>query len=182
MSRPILREALAQLAALGVTESRTGSGTFLKKSLSPSGQHVIVQLDAERGTLLQYLELRRALESEVVVLLAKRASKQDVKALELLVDAVEAEHALKGTAPVADKRFHLALYERVGNPLFLQILEPLWTVLESLWDKPLGKNDVGQNTLALHRELVEAIKNHHPEAARRATVAILESVERDLLR
>ena len=181
VSRPILREALAQLATLGVVESRTGSGTFLKKTLSPSDQHVVVQLDAERNTLLQYLELRRALESEVVTLLAKRASDEDIQALERLVDAIEKEHATKGTAPVADEQFHLELYRRVGNPLFMQILEPLWAVLNALWDEPLGKQGVGQGTLPLHRELVDAIKRRDAEVARAATVAMIASVEQDLL-
>lgn len=182
VSRPILREALAQLATLGVVESRTGSGTFLISTFSEHDQHVIVQLDAERNTLLQYLELRRALETEVVALLAKRASAQDIAELERLVEAIEIEHAATGSAPVADKQFHLELYKRVANPLFLHILEPLWTVLESLWNEPLGKKDVGKNTLPLHRELVQAIKHHDAVAARAATTAMIASVEEDLLR
>jgi GntR family transcriptional repressor for pyruvate dehydrogenase complex len=182
VSRPILREALAQLATLGVVESRTGSGTYLKRALSSNGQHVIVQLDSERTTLLQYLELRRALEGEVASLLAVRAGEEDIRELERLVGDTEAEHAEQGSAPYADKQFHLELYKRVGNALFLQILEPLWKVLESLWDEPLGKKDVGKGTLPLHRELVNAIRDHDPERARSAVVQIIADVERDLLR
>ncbi len=181
VSRGIVREALAQLTTLGIVESRTGSGTFLCKRPSISDQHVVMTVDAERTTLLQYLELRRALESEVASLLAKRASAEDVAYLHSLVDAIEAEHAELGTAHDADKRFHLALFERLDNPLFLQILTPLWEVLETLWNAPLGNRNVGQGTLPLHRQLVHTIAECDAEAARETVLQLLGSVENDLL-
>lgn len=181
VSRGIVREALAQLATLGIVESRTGSGTFLRKRPSLTDHHVVMTVDAERTTLLQYLELRRALESEVASLLAKRANAEDVAYLHSLVDAIEAEHAATGTAPHADKRFHLALFERLDNPLFLQLLTPLWDVLETLWDAPLGNHNVGQGTLPLHRQLVHNIASRDATAARETVVALLASVENDLL-
>ncbi len=181
VSRGIVREALTQLATLGIVESRTGSGTFLCRRPSVNDQHVVMTVDAERTTLLQYLELRRALESEVTSLLAKRASADDVAYFHSLVDAIEAEHAAKGTAHDADKRFHWALFERLDNPLFLQLLTPLWDVLETLWDAPLGNHNVGQGTLPLHRQLVHNIASRDATAARETVVALLASVENDLL-
>ncbi|MEM6431338.1 MAG: FadR/GntR family transcriptional regulator [Deinococcota bacterium] len=180
VSRGILREALTHLTTLGIVESRVGSGTFLCKRPSGNEQHVVMMLDAQRDTLLRYLELRRALETEVVALLAQRATAADIAHFEELVRAIETEHHTKGTAHESDKRFHLALYERVDNPLFLQILMPLWNVLESLWNSPLGNTEVGQGTLPLHRQLVECLRVGDVDGARASVTAMLDSVEQDL--
>ena len=180
VSRGILRESLTHLATLGIVESRVGSGTFLCKRPSSNEQHVVMTLDAQRDTLVRYLELRRALETEVVALLAQRATAADIAYFEELVNAVEVEHYTKGTAHESDKRFHLALYERVDNPLFLQNLMPLWNVLEHLWNSPLGNTEVGQGTLPLHRQLVNCLRAGDVNGARAAVTAMLDSVEQDL--
>lgn len=180
ISRPILREALRHLATLGVVESRTGSGTYLTSTISPDDQHVIMQIENERTALLQYLELRRALESEVVAILATRASADDIKELELLVDALEKEHFETGSAAETDKAFHLALYRLSGNPLFMQILKPIWSMLERLWHQPLGKQHVGSQTVHLHREIVLCIKQRDPAGASNLVREMLRLVEQDL--
>ncbi len=69
---------------------------------------------------------------------------------------------------------------RVGNPLFLQLIEPLWQGLGNLWDKPLGKTTVGHSTLPLHRELVRAIAQGDAEVARKTVEELVARVEGDL--
>ncbi len=180
VSRPILREALRHLAALGVLEAKTGSGTYLRSLLAPTDRHLIVRIEMERQSLMQLLELRRALETEVVALVAARASEAEIEELEGLVDKLERDFFEHGDNPEADKAFHLALYRCAGNPLFLRLIEPLWEALEQFWQYPLGKKDFAKRTRLMHRAIYERIRARDPEGARTAMREMLAVVEEDL--
>lgn len=181
VSRPILREALKHLAALGIVETKTGSGSFLRDPISLSDLRIVMKLETERQSLIKLVELRRALESEAAALAAKRISPAELDNLERLLDALEHEHFSKGHASETDKAFHLALYRYSGNPLFLQLLEPLWNRLENLWDKPLSSNTyVGKDTLPMHRMAFNFISQGDAEGARKTIYDMLTLVERDL--
>lgn len=180
VSRASLREALRHLAALKVVESRTGSGTYLLSRFTPDDDHLVMHLEAERESLLQLLELRRALETEVVALVAKRADEEQVFRLDQLVDALETEHDQKGRNSATDEAFHRALYEYAGNPLFLQIYDSIWSALERFWHSPLGKDDFASRTVPYHRLLVERIRERDSKGAREMVIRILAIVEEDL--
>ncbi len=180
ISRPILREALKQLEALKIIESRTGSGTYLCKLLSPGDHHMIMQFEAERESLLHLLEVRSALESEAAALAACRATDEEIHELGLLVDRLEQEHFSRGHAVETDKAFHLALYRLSRNPMFLDIVGPIWEALEKLWDRPLGPGYVGDETLPLHRQTYECIRSRDAPGARQSIRRMLSLVARDL--
>ncbi len=182
VSRPILREALKHLAALGIVEAKTGSGTYLRNLISPNDHHIVMKLESELQTLLQLIQLRRALESEAAALTALNATEEQINELERLVDALEQEHFEQGNATESDKAFHLALYKFSGNPLFFQIIEPLWDAVAKLWVRPLlGKKHIGHRTLELHRETLNCIRKRDANGARQTILAMLELVEEDLI-
>lgn len=180
VSRAVLREALRHLAVLGVVESRMGSGSYLRQPITAANQHLVVNFEAERESLIQLLELRRALETEAAALVALRADATAIAALEARVEALEDEHRRLGDNPVADKAFHRELYRQAGNPLFEQLFDSLSELLERLWRKPLGKRDFAARTLPLHRVVVERIRARDPEGARHAVRELLAIVEEDL--
>lgn len=180
VSRPILREALRHLAALGIVESRIGSGTYLRRAITPNEQHIIMRFEAERQSLMEIHELRRAIEVEVAGLAATRATDSDIKELEELVDALEQEFIEKGQNPKTDKAFHLALYRYARNPLFLQFMQPLWDHLDRFWHQPLGRADFAEESLPYYRKVFEGIRQRHPEQAREAMLKLLMIVEEDL--
>ncbi len=183
VSRQILREGLKHLSALGIVEAKTGSGTYLKSNISPNDMHIVMKVETELKTLLQFLELRRALESEAAALCAVNASEAQIQELENLVDALEKEHFEQGRATETDKAFHLALYEFSGNPLFMEIIEPLWIAISKLWVRPLlGKTDIGHRTLNHHRETLNCIRQHDADGARQTILAMLMLVEEDLVK
>ncbi|MCA9838529.1 MAG: FadR family transcriptional regulator [Trueperaceae bacterium] len=179
VSRPILREALKHLAALGIVETRTGSGSYLTDDVSPHDQRFVMKLESERQSLVKLLQLRRALESEAAALTALKATPPEISELELLVDRLELEHVQHGFAPEADKAFHLALYRFSGNPLFSQIINPIWETIERLKVRPSKNVDV--KTLGLHRKTLEHIRSRDPERARQTILDLLHQVEHDLI-
>ena len=180
VSRPILREGLRHLAALRITESRTGSGTYLLKPLSASDRHIVLQLESERQGLLQVLQLRRALESEAAALVAQYGTDADISELSGLVDRLESDFHDLGDNPEADRAFHLALYRLSGNPLMRQLMEPIWETFERFWQHPLGKEAFARRSFPLHRRIFDAIRERDPEGARGLVVEMLDIVEEDL--
>lgn len=86
VSRSSLREALRMLAVMGVLESRRGSGWTVSKlgprEIVTSFRMAVELLPLE--ALLPLLEVRRMLETQVVMLAAAHATEEDIARLECL--------------------------------------------------------------------------------------------------
>src|SRR5262245_37437539 len=65
VGRSTVREAIRKLQALGIVETRQGSGTYLVRTLSPNTIHIPLTTNAPplRDRLLQTLDVRRGLRS-----------------------------------------------------------------------------------------------------------------------
>lgn len=180
VSRPVLREALAHLEALGVIEPRPGSGTFLRSPLSPNDQHVVMRVEVERQSLMELLEMRRALESEAAALAARRATDDEIAELQRLVDGLEDEFERKGDNPESDKAFHVALIRIAGNRILENVVGSMWQQIEKFWTYPLGKRDFAKRTLPLHRATFERVRARDVEGARAAVHRMFDILEEDL--
>lgn len=125
VSRTVVREAIAALAADGRVEARQGSGVFV---LAPAEDRLTILVPEAHDrltTVLNVLELRTAIEVEAAALAARRRSGAQEAAMREAFAAFEA--AMRGgggTAP-ADFAFHLTIAEATNNPLFPQSLETL---------------------------------------------------------
>ncbi|MBN1285923.1 MAG: FadR family transcriptional regulator [Anaerolineae bacterium] len=181
VSRAVVREALRHWATLGVVEKITGLGTFLRVPVTPDAEHFVVTLNPDRQVLLQTLEIRRALETEAAALAAVRATPGQIDELERLLEAVEAAYEQFDDAPEEDWAFHQAVYVASGNPLFVQLIEGILDLFHRFWQNPLNQPDFARRGLPQHRILVERIRAHDPEGARRATLDILQILEDELI-
>ena len=182
VGRSTVREVIRKLQALGVVESRKGSGTYLLRATSADAIHMPLVIDTAglRDRLLQTLDVRRGLETEASALAALRATSADIAHIEAKLDAMEAVHLEKGTSGPEDLAFHLAIYDASHNPLFRQLLEQMREAFESFFEKPFDRSDFARRSFPFHRELFESIVRHDPATARHKTLAILEIVEEDI--
>jgi GntR family transcriptional regulator, transcriptional repressor for pyruvate dehydrogenase complex len=182
VGRSTVREVIRQLQALGVVESRKGSGTYLLRPVSAGTIHVPLAFDTThlRDVLLQTLDVRRGLEVEASVIAARRRTEDDLAVIEARLDEMERVHHEKGTAGREDLAFHLAVYDATHNPLFRQLLEQMREAFERFWEKPFDRPDFARRSFPFHRELFEAIRAGDESAARLKTVAILDIVEEDI--
>src|SRR5262249_42719874 len=132
-----------QLQALGIVESRKGSGTYLLRPVSADTVHMPLSFDATRlrDALLQTLDVRRGLEAEASAIAAHRRTDEDLRAIEAKLEAMEAVHHEKGTAGPEDLQFHLAVYDATHNPLFGQLLEQIREAFETFWETPFDRTD-----------------------------------------
>ena len=173
VSRSVVREALRGLQALGMTESKTGKGTF-----------VTATGPAEHPTFGPYtardlIEVRRHVEIPVAGYAALRRSSDDLDLLGHLVERMDAES--DNTAWVAlDSLFHITIAQASGNPAFGQVIEEIRDALarQSAFLNQLG--DRRRQSNIEHRAIVTAIADGSESAAVAAMTAHLEHVEATL--
>ena len=180
VSRTAVREAMRQMAALGIVEGRRGKGTFLKQALSPDTSYVAFPVSTEKESLLATLEVRRALEDLAVRLAAERASPEQIQELERILDEFD-EYVARGFDPSdPDWRFHVALYRASHNPVLTNIMEAMSSVLHRFWENPLNVPGFAHRTHPLHRLIFERVRARDPEGASRLMQRLLDIVEEDI--
>ncbi len=182
VGRSTIREVIRQFQALGVMETRKGSGTYLLKPITSATIHMplSVNMGSLREALLQTLEVRRGIECEACMAAARRRTKEDIRRISEALVEMERVHLEKGTAGKEDLVFHLAIYDATHNPLFRQLLEQMREAFERFWDTPFDRPDFARRSFPYHRTLFNAIVAQDTEAARRETIKILDIVEEDI--
>jgi DNA-binding FadR family transcriptional regulator len=182
VGRSTIREAIRHFQALGVIETRKGSGTYLLKPVSRDTIHMPLSFETPhlRDVLLQTLEVRRGIECEAGMVAARRRTAKDLVVIEEKLDEMERVHLSKGASGPEDLAFHLAVYDATHNPLFRQLLEQMRETFERFWTHPFDRQDFARRSFPFHRTLFNAIAAQDTDAARRETLKILDVVEEDI--
>lgn len=182
VGRSTIRETIRHFQALGVTETRKGSGTYLLKPITAATIHMPLSFDPAkmRDALLQTLEVRRGIEAEASEVAARKRTAEDLIVIEEKLEEMERVHLAKGTSGPEDLAFHLAVYDATHNPLFRQLLEQMRDAFVSFWTEPFDRSDFARRSFPFHRTLFNAIVAQDCEAARQETLKILDIVEEDI--
>lgn len=182
VGRSTIREAIRHFQALGVIETRKGSGTYLLRPISPDTVHMPLSFDTKRlrDVLLQTLEVRRGIECEAGMVAARMRTADDLVIIEKKLVQMEKVHLDQGTSGPEDLAFHLAVYDATHNPLFRQILEQMRESFEHFWASPFDRKDFARRSFPFHRTLFDAIVARDCEGARCETLKILAVVEEDI--
>ena len=170
VSRPVIREALRGLQALGLTESRTGRGTFVASRVAKLtlsfGQYSPADLN----------EVRRCIEMPAASLAASRRTQADIDEMRRILDAHDRVTS-SDEAVRLDGQFHCAIARATGNMLFLRLIEDLREILQeqSLAVSALPHRRAGAG--AEHRAVFDAIVRGDAEGAAAAVATHLGAVE-----
>lgn len=180
VGRSTIREALNRWEGLGLIRRKRGAGTFLAARVPTSRGLVPTMVRLEGEALLRLLEVRRALETDVVGKAARNASPAQRASISRLCDALLAEVGARRPWRPADAAFHGAIYDASGNPMFGQILSRLDHALERSAESPFGRDEFGMQSFPPHRILADAIVAIDPPAAVAAINHILDIVEDEI--
>lgn len=185
-SRPSVREALSALEILGITESRGGKGNFIRDNLStPSYEQKYKELEEEESPF-ELLEARRAVETEIVGLTAKKATKDEIDAIQESLDKMKSVMTNIPEIMEFDREFHINIAKAAHNSLLFSMMTYLADLLkEKLWinlkEKSWSIPGRPKKYLKEHTEIFNAIKNKDSKDARKRMYDHLAGVERDLL-
>ena len=175
VSRTVVREAMSQLRARGLVETRRGIGTFAQEAVQRPPFPVPSVDPTTLSEVIALLELRMSLETEAAALAAKRASPAHVDRLRELLEAIEqtASHASDDAAD-PDFEFHLTVAEATGNHYFSDLLRHLGrtiiprTRLDSSAAARQARSDYLRGVNREHQDIFRAIARSDADAARAA--------------
>jgi DNA-binding FadR family transcriptional regulator len=173
VSRTVVREALATLAAQGLVEARQGAGVFVRRT--PGALDGFPgDLSGPLATVMNVLELRMAVEAEAAALAARRRTAgEEALIRESFAHLETALQAGIGTVD-QDAAFHLAIARATHNPFFIECLTALGRHAgpRGLLSSAEREAVSDQNYLAAvqheHAAILQAIADGDPEAARAA--------------
>lgn len=169
VSRPMIREALRSLQTLGLTRSRTGSGSFVI-SASPA------EPNYGAYSARDLIEARPFVEVPAAGWAALRRSDEQGAALLDLCNSMEScRDPLTWVG--YDSAFHALIAEASGNALFARIAAEARDALarQSELVNLSGNRRIASNQE--HRRIAEAISEANETAARDAMQAHLDAVE-----
>lgn len=174
VSRSVIREALAALAADGLVEARQGAGVFAAAHPTSAFGALAAEMGSRVSTALNVLEVRLAIEVESAALAALRRSPSQEAAIQEAF--FEFERLLRQGEPTgpADFAFHRAIAAATGNPFYVEILDALGKRaipcdVTSPWSTELTQSHDYQVGLQKeHLAILNAISAGDAEAARAA--------------
>jgi GntR family transcriptional repressor for pyruvate dehydrogenase complex len=178
VSRTVIREAVRALVAKGVIEVRSGSGLRVA-AVDASTVHESMSLFLRGGTLdyEKVHEVRKMLEVHIAGLAAERASEDDLRRLTEACESMEQAVADVDEAALRDLEFHRVIARATHNELYLVLMDSIGQSLISVRRENLGAGNSAQQTLRMHRDILERIAAHDVDGSRRAMSVHLDDVE-----
>lgn len=176
VGRNSVREAVRALAHSGMLEVRQGDGTWVRAA---SGLGAALDRYVRRADARHVLEVRRGLEREAARLAARNRTDED---LSRLADAVARQHELAAAHDRdgfvrGDLAFHRLVTAAAHNPVLVDLLDHLGDALVATIALTVDEQyAVGSPLFHVHGDLLEAVRAGEPEAAGRASDALLDEL------
>jgi GntR family transcriptional repressor for pyruvate dehydrogenase complex len=185
VSRTVVREAIAALAADGLVEPRQGAGVFVKEHLATALGSLAADSGNKDSIALNVLEVRLALEIESAGLAALRRSASQEAAIQEAFFDFDRLLELAEPTGAADLAFHRSIASATGNPFYVEMLDVLGRRaipcdVTSPWATEIALSVEYQKGLQReHLAILNAISAGNPEKARDAMrVHLTRSQER----
>ena len=168
VSRPTIREAIIALEVLDRVEVKTGSGVYVLAHDGKSVNGYDPSISA-----FELTEARALIEGETAALAATMISDEMLAELEESLHDM-ADEATDGdlTSEDSDKRFHAIIAEATGNKMLIAVAKNLWAIRDN---SPMVHRSYqaicemdADKRVDEHMEILQAIKDRDPSAARKA--------------
>jgi DNA-binding FadR family transcriptional regulator len=157
-SRQRVREALRYLEALGLMQSRQGSG----RTLSAAKDRDLASLlndELPRSTreLLDLLEVRRVLEVGFLPTVISRSPALAEEGMTRALKRMQEAAATNSSLAHADRAFHQALFAPLSNTLLQQLLGRFWDMFAEVDVDRLGHIETAEVTIKHHEDILKAV-------------------------
>jgi len=179
VSRGSLREAIRMLAALGVLETRHGSGSYVSELRAAD---LIGSLSLTVGLLpmagvLELTELRRVLEPHAAALAAARIDAATLEELSGVLDEIEASDDFEDHSRL-DHAFHMTISEVAGNDALTSLIDVLRSRSRAYRIPDAGDAaELKLHSDAGHRAILRGLAAADPVAASAAASAHVAQTE-----
>lgn len=187
VSRPSLRDAVADLQQRGLLIARANAGIYVADVLGSAFSPALVQLFSTHAeAVFDYVAFRRDIEGLAADRAARVGSDTDLKVVDTIFRKMEAAHAKRDPTDEAslDAQFHLSIIEASHNVIMLHVMRSMYDLLRQgvFYNRQvMFKNRVTRELLLdQHRAINTALQARDPVAARGAVDAHLSYVAQSL--
>lgn len=178
VSRPSLREAVADLQNRGLLESRAGAGLYVAQSLGACFPVALSQLFAAHPqAVYDYLDFRSDMEGLAGERAARLGSVTDLKVIDTIFQKMEAANTDPDPAVEArlDADFHQSIVEASHNVIMLHMMRSMYDLLrdEVFYNRKVifQQRTTRCALLDQHRAINDALQRRDAAAARAAIEA-----------
>jgi GntR family transcriptional repressor for pyruvate dehydrogenase complex len=176
VSRATVRDALQELERRRLVSRTPGRGTVVLERSAEAAAILDGMVDGPTGRG-HVAEFRAVVEPQVAGLAALRADASDVVGLEQVLAATHA-----GLSPeeslARDVAFHVQVARASGNPLFVTLGEVSAGWVEDVRAESHRTSEGRRSSFDWHRRILDAIRAHDEDGARRAMADHLADVAR----
>lgn len=191
VGRNTAREVIKTLVGKQLVRTGRGSGTVVLPReewnlLDPQVVSWRFDDSNERCNLTAELtHLRLILEPAASAAAAERATTTQILRIFEAYEQMEGAVTDREAAILADRAFHLRVFDAANNPLLLSMARPLGMLLTERYKRTPdfnGEDSIFRKTLPHHRRIAEAIHARDPAAAQEATIELLQVSHDEMLR
>jgi GntR family transcriptional regulator, galactonate operon transcriptional repressor len=185
VSRTTVREALKTLTAKGIVTVRPKTGTrvlpFDRWSLlDPEVVAWRIAAGVDDEFVRDLVDIRLIIEPEAAARAAARAEAADVAGLSRAYEVMDRAGRGDGNYIQADLEFHCALLRSAHNQFLTQLIPALTGMLRFSFELSVTSRDNVIAALPLHRAILTGIEQRNPQAARAATLYLIERARDDI--
>ena len=187
VSRPSLREAVAELQSRGLLETRAGAGIFVANVMGAEFSETLVRLFSDHEeAVFDYIAFRRDMEGMAAERAAKFGSDTNLKVIDTIFGKMKAAHNKRNPAEESqlDAEFHLAIVEASHNIVMLHMMRAMFQLLREgvFYNRQImfKQRVTRDGLLNQHRAINAAIQARDPVAARQAAIDHLSYVKQSL--
>jgi DNA-binding FadR family transcriptional regulator len=181
VSRTVVREAIANLAADGLVEPRQGAGVFVRAQPLAAFSSISREIGNRISHALNVIEVRMGVEIESAGLAALRSNSAQQAAIQEAFFEFDRLLALNEATGRTDFEFHRAIAAATNNPFYVEVLDALGMRaipcdITSPWgtDSVLTK-EYQEGLQEEHLAILKSITAADPQAARDAMRAHLSA-------
>lgn len=181
VSRTSVRDAIRVLETQGLVEARHGEGTVVRKiPIDAIITPLADALSATKNLTADLFDMRKMLEPPLARAAAFRATDEDVRALEEILER-QAQRVDAGEIAIAeDNAFHYHIAAAAKNEVVLRTIDILMDLLRESRVRSLQTPGRAEKSLAGHRRILAAIRRRDPEGAVESMRAHIEDIEMSL--
>ncbi|MEH6645187.1 FCD domain-containing protein [Sulfitobacter sp.] len=188
VSRPSLRDAIAQLQDAGLLTAKPGAGVFVANVLGSAFSPALAALFSRHDeAAMDYLAFRRDMEGLAAERAARLGSDTDLAVVTAVFRKMETAHDTQSAEDEAalDAQFHMSIIEASHNVVMLHMMRSMYELLRSgvFYNRQIMFKQQTKRAVLLdqHRAIHDALIARDAAGAREAVEAHLTYVERALL-
>lgn len=181
VSRTSLREAIRVMEGQGLLEVRNGKGVYVGERYGQEGVQMTVSFHQEKEKLLEILEVRVALEKEILKMVVRRITDEEIEKLGELTEVLMNKAYANEFKAKEDWEFHQYIYSCCHNEVMFSVMDSVSAWMSKFWaGHPLEIENAFSKGDPYHLALYFAIRDRDYKKAWQANESILNDVREEI--